>query len=201
MCIEAAPEVRRVRNMQDELQAFLEAPSARTYRCVREALLDEVASASSDALSLTALVELTELAAAGEFAAVLARAEELSLAWALSPRVHYLAAVAAEELGDAETAELERFTFQACLEGILATGHGTAESPYLITYVSDEYDVAVALGLEPRSQALVEQPGCLCDVVKCLDGEELWFELTGLVHDPRQRPVLAMSGFGFRSAD
>jgi hypothetical protein len=187
--------------MHDELQAFLEAPSARTYRRVREALLDEVANASPEALSLTSLIELAELAAAGEFAALLERTEELSITWALSPRVHYLAAVAAEELGETETAELERFTFQACLEGILATGDGTPDAPYLITYVSDEYDVAAALGLEPRSQSLVEQPGYLCDVVKCLDGEEVWFELTGLVHDPRQRPVLAMSGFGFRTAD
>jgi hypothetical protein len=184
--------------MHEELQAFLEAPSARTYRCVREALLDEVASASPEALSLTVLVELTELAATGEFAALLARTEELAPLWALSPRLHYLAAWAADELGDAETADLERFTFQTCLEGILATGHGTPDSPYLITYVSDEYDVAAALGLEPRSQSLVEQPGYLCDVVKCLDGEEIWFELTGC-HGLARAPELSLVSSAARS--
>jgi hypothetical protein len=176
--------------MQDELQAFLEAPSAHAYRRVREALLDEVAASdASESPSLTTLIELAELAAAGEFEDLLARVEELSPAWALSPRVHYLAAIAAVELGEEGTAELEQFIFQTCLEGILATGHGTAEAPYLITYVSDEYDVVAALGLEPRSQALVEQPACLCDVVQCADGEEVWFELTGMLHDPRQRPI------------
>jgi hypothetical protein len=184
--------------MHDELQAFLEAPSARTYRCVREALLDEVASASPEALSLTVLVELTELAAAGDFQTLLERTEELAPVWALSPRLHYLAALAAEELGDAETAALERFTFQACLEGILSTGDGSPESPYLITYVSDEYDVAAALGLEPRSQSLVEQPGYLCDVVKCLDGEEVWFELTGC-HGLARAPELFLVSSAARS--
>ena len=88
MRIEAAREARRVGNMHDELQAFLEAPSARTYRRVREALLDEVASASAEALSLTALVELAELAAAGEFASAIVaviRAAPVP-AWALHKR-------------------------------------------------------------------------------------------------------------------
>jgi hypothetical protein len=176
--------------MLDELQIFLEAPGARTYRKVREALVDEVSSQGlTDTLSPTALIELTTLAAAGQFSELLDRADDLQPAWSLSPRVHYLAAVAAEETGETDIAQLERFTFQACLEGILATGNGTAESPYLITYLSDEYDVLGVLGLEPRSQALVDRHGLLCDVVKCLDGEEVWFELTGVLYDPRERRV------------
>jgi len=176
--------------MQDELQAFLETPTARTYRQVREVLLEEVAATcSAETLSASVLVELAELAAADQFYAVLERIDELQPAWALSPRVHYLAAVAADEVGDAEGAELERFIFQSCLDGILATGDGTAQSPYLITYSSDVHDVLLALGLEPRSQTLVEQHGLLCDVVRCTDDEEVWFELTGVLHDPRRRVV------------
>lgn len=174
--------------MQEELQTFLEAPTARTYRRVREALLEQLASCdTTPSLSPRCLTELTELAVAEQFTTLLDVADSLQPAWALSPRIHYLAAIAAEECGDEEVAELERFTFQSCLEGILATGDGTAEAPYLITYLSDEYDVLSALGLEPRSQALVEQRGMLCDVTKCLDGSEVWFELTGIVHDPRER--------------
>ena len=174
--------------MQEELQTFLEGPTARTYRRVREALVEEIAALGTTAsLSPICLVELAELAAQSQFTTLLERVDELQPAWALSPRIHFLAAVAAEECGDAGVAELERFTFQSCLEGILATGDGTADAPYLITYLSDEYDVLAALGLEPRSQTLVEQRGMLCDVAKCLDGEEIWFELTGIVHDPRER--------------
>jgi hypothetical protein len=176
--------------MQDELQTFLETPTARTYRQVREALLEEVAATcSAETLSASVLVELTELAAADQFQAVLERIDELQPAWALSPRVHYLAAVAADELGDAESAELERFVFQSCLDGILATGEGTPQSPYLITYPSDVYDVLLALGVEARSQKLVEQRGLLCEGVRCTDDEEVWFELTGVLHDPRRRAV------------
>ena len=174
--------------MQDDLRTFLEAPSAHTYRRVRESLLEEVSTLDLPGiLSPGSLVELVELASAGKFSTLLARVDDLQPAWALSPRVHFLAAIAAEETGATEIAELERFTFQACLEGILATGDGTAEAPYLITYLSDEYDVLAALGLEPRAQVLVEQRGLLCDVARCLDGEEVWFELTDILHDPRQR--------------
>ena len=181
-------KVRRVRDMQDELQAFLEAPTARTYRQVREALLEEVAATcSAETLSAGVLVELTELAAADQFHAVLGRIDDLQPAWALSPRIHYLAAVAADEVGEDDVAELERFVFQSCLDGILATGDGTKQSPYLSTYSSDVHDLLLALGLEPRSQRLVEQRGLLCDVVRCADDEEVWFELTRVLHDPRQR--------------
>lgn len=183
--------------MQEELQTFLEAPGARTYRRVREALVEELASTGHTATcSPVVPAELAELAATSQFTTLLERIDELQPAWALSPRVHFLAALAAEECGDEEVAEIERFTFQACLEGILATGDGTAAAPYLITYLSDEYDVLAALGLEPRSQKLVEQRGMLCDVAKCLDGEEVWFELTGIVHDPRERVAefVAMQG-------
>lgn len=174
--------------MQEELQTFLEAPTARNYRRVRESLLEYVASLdAAPSLSPRIIAELTELTLAEQFSAVLAQVDELQPAWALSPRVHYLAALAAEESGDQEGAELERFTFQSCLEGILATGDGTADAPYLITYLSDEYDVLCALGLETQSQVMLEQRGMICDVAKCLDGEEVWFELTGVVHDPRQR--------------
>jgi hypothetical protein len=181
------------RAMFDELQIFLEAPGARTYRKVREALLDEVSElvatgqGGSCQLSPANLIELTELASAGEFDSILARVEEMQPVWALSPRVHYLAAIAAEETGEADVAQVERFTFQACLEGILATGDGTADAPYLVTYVSDEYDVLATLGIEPRSQRLTERRGLLCDVLKGVDGEEVWFELTGVLYDPRQR--------------
>lgn len=167
--------------MQDELRIFLEAPTASNYRVIRELLLEEW---TEPCLTL-ALLELAELSAAGQFSAVLEQADALQPQWALSPRVHYYAAVAAEELGDRELAELEKFVFQACLEGILATGDGSASAPYLITYLSDEHDVLAALGLEPRSQSLVERGGLLCDIVKCADGEQVWFELSGLLRDPR----------------
>jgi len=168
--------------MQDELQTFLEAPTANHFRRLRDTLLDQ---SPADGLAAE-LLELASLAAAQDFAAVLDRTEHMHPGWSLSPRIHFYAALAAERL-DREAAELERFIFQACLEGILATGDGTAESPYLVTYVSDEYDVLAVLGLLPRSQSLIDRAGTLCDVVKCTDGAEIWFELTGLAPDKRQR--------------
>ena len=182
MCIEWPDRGFASRDMQDELRIFLETPTAGNYRVIRELLLDEW----SEPCSTVALVELAELASTGQFEALLEQTEALQPAWALSPRVHYFAAVAAEELGDRELAELEKFTLQACLEGILATGDGSERAPYLITYLSDEHDVLAALGLEPRSQSLVARSDLWCDVVKCVDGEQVWFELSGLIRDPRR---------------
>lgn len=185
--------------MQDELQTFLEAPTARNYRRVRELLCDASSEVSSStehgneervgenqAPTAHDLRELASLSAAGEYEKVLDRVSQMLPEWSLSPRVHFYAANAADHLGETETAEIERFVFQACLEGLLATGNGTMQAPYQITYLSDEYDVLTALGLEPRTQALVDRRGLLCDVVQCTDDEEVWFELAGLLADPRQ---------------
>jgi hypothetical protein len=170
--------------MQDELQSFLESPTARHYRRLRAALLEERDEQPQSAFD-DRLQTLTDLFLTGDHAAVLDLSQDMQPAWSMSPRVHFLAAQAAERLDDQPLAELERFCFQACLEGILATGDGTAEAPYCVTYLSDQYDVLSALGLEKRSQSLVDRRGMLCDVVKCTDGAEIWFELTGLLDDPR----------------
>ncbi|HTN76174.1 MAG TPA: hypothetical protein VL096_13045 [Pirellulaceae bacterium] len=182
--------------MQDELQTFLESPTAHHYRLVREALLEEAAGKLPT--TVRELSDVAELSAAGEHTVVLERVDELMPWWSLSPRIHFYAALAADELGEIETAELERFVFQSCLEGLLATGEGTAESPYLITYPSDALDVLTALGLEARSQSLVDRDGLLCDVVTCAAGEEVWFEVASLIDDPRQHQVEFAVLQGFR---
>lgn len=179
--------------MQAELQTFLESPTARNYRLVRETLLDEVGLPP-----VSELAEIAALSAAGRHAEVLDRVADLLPRWSLSPRIHFYAALSADHLGEAETAEIERFVFQSCLEGVLATGDGSPEAPFLITHTSDEYDVLTALGYEPRSQKMVDRNGLVCDVVECRNDEEVWFELTGLVTDARQRLAEAASVHALR---
>jgi hypothetical protein len=101
--------------------------------------------------------------------------------------VHYLAAEAAEALRDLPTVELERSLFVLTLQGLLATGDGTRDNPYIVCHASDEYDVLVALGREPAGQALEEHDDRLFDVLTCDDGREVWFDVTAILRRPAPR--------------
>ena len=162
--------------MRDHYQAFLERPSAAGYRRVRSAILSLPAF---DGSSLP-LHELDRLCRRKRPQAALRRIENLRPCWTLSPRFHLLAARLAERQGDADDAELERFSAAACLEGLLATGDGSRRFPYLITYHSDVQDLLQSQRRRPVRQALHEHRGRRYDVVDCADGECCWFDATDL---------------------
>jgi hypothetical protein len=80
-------------------------------------------------------------------------------------------------LGDAAEAELCRFQFQTCLDGLLGTGEGTVTSPYQVLHISDQYDVMHALGLRGQNQHAVQRKRRCLDVISCEDGTEVWFDV------------------------
>src|SRR5688572_21367941 len=59
--------------------------------------------------------------------------------WMLSPSLHMFLSIIAKKKGDADGARFEGFFAAACCEGILSTGDGTEQSPYLVTCTHDEY--------------------------------------------------------------
>lgn len=166
--------------MEDILQAFLERPSARAYRAVRQALLDQ----PDFQADVKALAEVARLCNRQAFAAAAERIQRMMPGWLLSPRVHGYAAWIAEELGDDEDVELERFLLSACLQGLLATGDGSQSRPFLVTYVSDQYDVLCWLGDEAAGQRLVAAGNRQFDVLTTAAGREYWFEVSGLLDLP-----------------
>lgn len=99
----------------------------------------------------------------------------------LSPRVHELAALAAERAGDARDAEIEQFLFRVCTQGILASGDGSLDRPYLAVQLEDEAVLLAILGREAFSQALVAVGSRMLDAVLCRDGSEVFFDVTHLV--------------------
>ena len=109
----------------------------------------------------------------------------------LSPRVHFLAAEAAQAIGQHAEVELERSLFVLTLQGLLATGDGTRANPYIVCHPSDEHDIVAALGKEAAGQALVEHEGRQCDIIVCSDGREVWFDVTELVAIARRRSKIA----------
>ena len=96
----------------------------------------------------------------------------------LSPRAHLCAAMIAESEGDEERRRMEGAVAYACVQGILSTGDGTKQRPYVVTRTSDEYDVLQFLGKELESQSLLEEEDRHYDQLRCKDGSEMWFDVT-----------------------
>jgi hypothetical protein len=169
--------------MQRQFSRFVESPSRKHYLAVRDAVL------RSTPLPLAAsdLAELVRLLEAGDYRQVLERIDLLPPSKVLSPRIHFLAAEAAEGLGDERTGEVERYLFVICLKALLATGDGTEAAPYSVCHATDEHDILEAGGHEPAAQCLVNREGRLCDVVTCADGRQLWFDVTALFIRPKPR--------------
>ena len=168
--------------MQDDFEAFLIEPTRAAYERVRDALLADAAFR----VEPLDLLEAESLCASGDFAVARDRLVGLLYDWALSPRVHFLAAWAAAELADDEDAAVERFAGSACLAGLLATGDGSFACPYLVTYATDEYDLLATLGREARSTQLIDCDSGRFDLLHRTDGSELGFDVTCLF---RQTPA------------
>ena len=88
--------------------------------------------------------------------------------------------MAAEGLEDAAKAKAEREAAAKCVEGVLATGDGSADKPYLVTRVSDEYDLLRHLKKARTTQGLRHKDGKAFDVMSCTDGTEVWFDITAV---------------------
>src|SRR5262245_18029077 len=169
--------------MQRELAAFAEHPTRATYVAAREAVMRR----SPLAIASTDFAALERLFSDQAYRELLDRLSALPPSKILSPRIHFLAAEAAEALGDASAVELERSLFVLTLQGLLATGDGTRGNPYLICHATDEYDILEALGQESARQTLVEHEGRMCDVLRCTDGREVWFDVTPIISRPSLR--------------
>jgi hypothetical protein len=171
------------KGMQRQFTRFVESPSRDNYLAVRKAVM----RTTPLPIEATQLAELVRLLDADEFQEVLDRIELLPATKVLSPRVHFLAAEAADGLGDGDSCELERFLFVLCVQGLLATGDGSAAAPYCVCNASDELDVLEVCGHELAATALVEHEGKLCDVVTCADGRRVWFDVTAIFADPPRK--------------
>jgi len=163
--------------MQRQLAAFVEQPSKETFLAARDAVLRQ----SPLPLVAAELNDLDQLLEREEYEVLLNRLDTLPASKVLSPRIHYLAAEAAQALGYAEDVELERSLFVLTLQGLLATGDGTPCNPYIVCHPTDEYDILAALGHDAAGQSLTEREGKLCDVLLCTDGREIWFDVTDLL--------------------
>jgi hypothetical protein len=168
--------------MQRQLTAFINQPGHATYMAARKAVLAQ----SPLPMNSTDIVNVERLLTEEEYQDVLDRIDALPLSKVLSPRIHFLAAEAADALGDEETVELERWLFVLALRGLLSTGDGSRANPYVVCHAADEHDILDSLVLEAASHSLLEKSGRLLDVVLCTDGRETCFDVTETLVTPRK---------------
>lgn len=164
---------------------FIERPTLRRYLAVRELI---VADTRFDPYAED-LERIQAWFAADDFAAAIDGCEACQPLWCLSPRLHFFRGVSAAELGQRRLADEERSVMQACLQGLVATGEGSVDKPFRVTYLSDEYDLLRSLGSDVRSQQLVESDHGCCDVLTCHDGTEYWFDVTDLLSAASRHPA------------
>jgi hypothetical protein len=166
--------------MPDLFSDFMATPSGDTFVPLRAAVTD----APEYDFHANDVEELDQLVNDEDYEEVSARMGALMPNWLLSPRVHRLLAYAAGQLGDTETAQREGYLARACLRGLLQSGDGTPERPYLVTHVADEYDVLDYLKKDPVEQRQVVGPGGAFDVLLCEDDSELWFDISPAFKEP-----------------
>ncbi|MEQ8790199.1 MAG: DUF4919 domain-containing protein [Pirellulaceae bacterium] len=153
---------------------FIQSPDRDTYLAIRKAVLssDDYDPYSDE---MQTVGELLEDGRPDEAFQALAAAMPNLL---LSPRAHLALAHIAEESGQGEKAKMEEFFAVSCCEGILATGAGTRENPFLVVRTSDEHDLLQYLEKTFTGQSLQEIDGRHFDVITCSDGSKLWFDIS-----------------------
>ncbi len=171
--VEPAPKAA---TLQSQFAAFVKQPTRKNYLRV----LKLVTSHPKYDPYSTVLDDVEGLLDKQRFQEALKRLDAAMPGLLLSPQAHQHAARAANGLHDAERTKKERSLAAQCIRGILATGVGSEKRPYLVTRVSNEYDVLRHLRKVSRGQGLRMNEGKSYDVIQCADGSDVWFDISAV---------------------
>lgn len=108
-------------------------------------------------------------------------------------RVHYLAGISMEELGNENGARNHYRWMSGFMDDLVASGDGkTPETAYEVISVSEEYDALYFFGLEKKSQALIADP-VMCDLITAVDekGNEVSIYFNPAAHFERLSKMLS----------
>lgn len=123
---------------------------------------------------------------AGDVAAAQALAENILAENELDLEANITAAALADQRKDAATAAYHRYVVQGLLDSVLRSGDGkTPETAYKVIAVSEEHAVLHHLGLQPRTQLLLEIGGRAYDLFRTVDAEgeparEVYFDVDAI---------------------
>ena len=169
---------------------FVENPTGANYRKI----LDQLAAGPEYRPYARHIEQIHSLLDAGEYEKAFEACRRSTGTLLLSPEVHMLAGHAARKLGEEGLFKLERVITSACIRGILDTGDGSKEDPYVVSVTGDEYFVLEVLKKQSASQALVKNDERYLDLITTTEGEEIYFDVT--------KPYMNLrSQFGSRAED
>ncbi len=187
-CTAALAQKPEPSSLEKDFQALLDSPGKATYLKVHAALTShpEYNPYSRD------LGQVGELIGQGRYREARAKLDAAMPNLILSPRAHGYGRVVAEKLGDAEEARRRDAVAQKCVEGILSTGEGSPDAPFVVSRVSDEYDVLRQLNKRMSFQSLKhvddeERGKRAYDVIRCTDQSEVWFDVTTVLEVLQRR--------------
>ena len=156
------------------LERFLREQTLETFMSLRDAMIQSPDYDPYDHYQS----EAHALLGKGEFEKLTEYLMSKMDGWIVNPGIHKLLSFALHKLGHEERARMELLLARALLNGILSTGDGSEARPYLVSSVTDEYDVLEHLGKSLRQQSLVESEGRRCDRFECTDGSLIWFDVS-----------------------
>ncbi|MCW2792099.1 MAG: hypothetical protein JWO76_1197 [Nocardioides sp.] len=166
-------------SVADLARAYAEARDAETLRQLRSA----VRRSGTYRVDLDVLAAAAPLLDRGAHAEVVALVRDLMPGAFFSPSAHAVLGAAYEAMGDDVRAHRERRTSRLALASILGTGDGSADRPWSVLRISDEYDVLRAQDRTSREQLLVTRNGRELDQHRCDDGTDAWFDIALLRGD------------------
>lgn len=160
---------------KETFEKFLTEPNRETYLALRQELIDSP-SYNPYSGELSDVEKLFEEEKLQEACDLLNKAMGNLM---LSPRAQRSLALLNHKLGKETAVQLCLRMEQSCLAGMIATGDGTPEKPYLVTRVDDEYDILEHLEkVSFTSQSLKQVGDRQIDSFQFEDGSEVCFDIT-----------------------
>ena len=165
-------------NNRKVFEAYLVCPSLQKYLVAVETLQGSSCYSpySSELCEVNRLIESNNLDCAHQFLL------KNSCNLILSPIFHMTMAFFFNRQRQVKKMKYSYLIATNCIKGILSSGDGTKEKPYLITRVSDEHDVLNYLGKTLTLQSLVKVEDKAYDRLQCVDKTVLWFELRNMIN-------------------
>jgi hypothetical protein len=166
-----------------QLRSFLRRRSLSRYLDARAAMME---SREFDPRS-TVLPDVLQLLGRGRHDEVVAVTRAAMGNWILNAGIHVTMSRALAALGDSLGAKRELEIGGALLGGLLQTGDGSVERPYLVLRTADQYDVLARCGLRGLAHQVACREGRAYDAVACGGGRDVWFDVTdaALPRSPR----------------
>lgn len=156
---------------------FFDAPDVHRFKAIRELVL----SSTNYDPSVSPLLAIEARLATDSPVQLLEECNQLARIYQICPRFHYVEARIRESLGEIQAMESAVHRLRACLRVIVGTGDGRKESPFLVTFITDEDDVVRSFGESVRYQQVLSVNGRKLDVVTAHSGIEFWFDATALI--------------------